>query len=490
MPQPVTTIGAPAAGRLPDRARQRARPAPCGSASRSTIRRARAGSAAIISVMWYGGPSRGDGCGVDAHGSGRARGARSGRRRRVGHRPSLGARAAAANRPRPASRDAGPASGRTIRRLTKEAGSAGRRLLIPQGWKGEYDGWDPADAWARTVELARQAEELGFESLWVFDHFHDGPRADRRDHVRVVLGARRRWRWSTERVRLGHMVVCTGFRNPALTAKLSSTIDVISGGRFELGIGAGWKEDEWLAYGYGFPTIGERLAALGDHLEVISRMLGPGRATYEGEYAHVRGAINEPKGLQQPRIPIIVGGNGPNVTCGYAVRFADELNLVFLAPDEIAELMATAAPALRGDRPRPGHAALLAVHRDEEVGEPGQRRVDLLGRLAEIGLDRLVAFPTRWRDARGPGRLRRGLPGGGPSRRGAVGGRRGRLRVAFAPARARTAPSTRFADTNPCGATSRIEAAAADRRDPSCSMGRLRAAGGRPVLVITTPVGI
>ena len=98
----------------------------------------------------------------------------------------------------------------------------------------------------------------------------------------------------TERVRLGHMVVCTGFRNPALTAKLSSTIDVICGGRFELGIGAGWKEDEWIAYGYGFPTLGERMAALGDHLEVVKRMFEPGRASYEGEYAEVRGAINEP----------------------------------------------------------------------------------------------------------------------------------------------------------------------------------------------------
>ena len=173
-------------------------------------------------------------------------------------------------------------------------------LMAPQGWKGEYDGWQPADAWARTIELAKQAEELGFESLWVFDHFHTVPAADRGDHLRVVLGADRA-RDGDERVRLGHMVVCAGFRNPALTAKMSSTIDVISGGRFELGIGAGWKEEEWRAYGYGFPTLGERMDALGDHLEVIRAMFAPGRATFEGRYAHVRGAINVPKGLQEPR---------------------------------------------------------------------------------------------------------------------------------------------------------------------------------------------
>ena len=192
-------------------------------------------------------------------------------------------------------------------------------LMAPQGWKGEYDGWPAADAWARTVELAVQAEALGFESLWVFDHFHTVPEPTDEItfegfSVLTALAA------LTRRVRLGHMVVCTGFRNPALTAKLSSTVDVISGGRFELGIGAGWKEEEWIAYGYGFPPLGERMAALGDHLEVITRMFGPGRAWFDGEFANVRGAINMPKGLQQPRIPIIVGGNGRRRTAGYAIK--------------------------------------------------------------------------------------------------------------------------------------------------------------------------
>ena len=90
---------------------------------------------------------------------------------------------------------------------------------------------------------------------------------------------------------------------PGLTAKAISTLDVISGGRVELGIGAGWKEDEWLAYGYGFPPAAERLAILADHLEIISRMLAPGRATYEGGHARVTDAIHEPKGLQAAADP-------------------------------------------------------------------------------------------------------------------------------------------------------------------------------------------
>jgi len=268
-------------------------------------------------------------------------------------------------------------------------------LMAPQGWKGEYDGWRPADAWARTAELAIQAEALGFESLWVFDHFHTVPTAT--DEITLesfsVLSA---LAMATRRVRLGHMVICTGFRNPALTAKMASTIDVISGGRFELGIGAGWKEEEWRAYGYGFPTIAERMGALGDHLAIIRAMLSPGRATFDGSYAHVRGAINVPKGLQEPRIPIIVGGNGARVTAGYAIRYADELNLVFLPATEVAERMASVRARCEAEGRDPATLRFSLYVRDEEVRDAGQARVDTMAGFAEIGLDRIVCFPTRW----------------------------------------------------------------------------------------------
>jgi F420-dependent oxidoreductase-like protein len=268
-------------------------------------------------------------------------------------------------------------------------------LMAPQGWKGEYDGWAPADAWARTVELARDAESLGFESLWVFDHFHTVPNPT--DEMTFesfsVLAA---LAVATSRVRLGHMVICTGFRNPALTAKLASTIDVISGGRFELGIGAGWKEEEWRAYGYGFPTLGERMAALGDHLEVIEAMLRPGRATYEGRYAHVRGAINMPKGLQEPRIPIIVGGNGARVTAGYAIRYADELNYVFISAAECVERMRSVRARCEAEGRDPATLRFSLYTRDEEMRDVGQARVDVLAHLAETGLDRIICFPGRW----------------------------------------------------------------------------------------------
>ena len=285
-------------------------------------------------------------------------------------------------------------------------------LMAPQGWKGEYDGWDAADAWSRTIELARHAEDLGFEALWVFDHFHTVPQPT--DEITfesfTVLAA---LAMATARVRLGHMVICTGFRNPALTAKMASTIDVISGGRFELGIGAGWKEEEWRAYGYGFPTIGERMGALGDSLEIIRAMLAPGRASYDGQYAHVRRAINVPKGIQQPRIPIIVGGNGERVTAGYAIRYADELNYVFLDAPDIAERMTSVRARCEAEGRDPAHAPILALYprRGHARAGPGASRPHRRVRRDRPRPDRQLPDPLV-ADDRCPGGLRRGLPRG------------------------------------------------------------------------------
>ncbi len=267
-------------------------------------------------------------------------------------------------------------------------------VMAPQGWKHEYDDWSAGEAWGRTVDLAIQAENLGFESIWVFDHFTTTP--DPTDDITFesfsTLAA---LATITRRVRLGHMVVCTAFRNPGLTAKLTSTIDVISGGRFELGIGAGWKEDEWLSYGYGFPPVGERIDVLGDHLEVITRMLAPGRATFQGRYASVDGAINVPKGIQ-PHIPVIVGGNGRDRIAGYAVRYADELNFVFLSPTEVAERVGEVRARCEREGRDPATLRFSIYARDEEMRDAGQARVDVLAAYAEIGMARLVAFPTRW----------------------------------------------------------------------------------------------
>jgi F420-dependent oxidoreductase-like protein len=268
-------------------------------------------------------------------------------------------------------------------------------LMVPQGWKHEYDGWDTAAAWARSLELTRRAEALGFESLWVFDHFHTVEPDATDDPTWESFSTLAALAMVTSRVRLGHMVVCTTFRNPGLTAKLSSTLDMISNGRFELGIGAGWKEDEWLAYGYGFPPVAERLAVLSDHLEVITRMLGPGRATYHGQYAHVDGAVNEPKGIQR-HIPIIVGGNGRQKTASLAVKHADELNLVYIRPPEVRELIAAVRERCERAGRDPDTLKISLYTADDDFKEPGQARIDRLAEYRALPMSRIVLHPLRW----------------------------------------------------------------------------------------------
>jgi alkanesulfonate monooxygenase SsuD/methylene tetrahydromethanopterin reductase-like flavin-dependent oxidoreductase (luciferase family) len=263
-------------------------------------------------------------------------------------------------------------------------------LSLPQGCDREYLGLDAATAWTRTVEAARWAEDVGFESLWINDHMQVDPPLEEapifEPFVEIAALA-----VETRRARLGHLVLAAPYRNAGLTAKAISTVDVISGGRAILGIGAGWKEDEWLAYGYGFPSAGERLAMLADHLEIITRMLGPGRATWPGRTAHVIDAIHEPKGLQHPRIPILIGGNGPKVTWRLAARFADELNLDALPPDKVE----AALPVIRDrcreiDRDPASLAVSVFIWGEAGDVRSGRERRQRYRDYEALGLDRII----------------------------------------------------------------------------------------------------
>jgi F420-dependent oxidoreductase-like protein len=274
-------------------------------------------------------------------------------------------------------------------------------VVVPQGWDREFAGWQPEAAWSRMLEIVTEAETLGFESAWLFDHFHTDPEPT--DEMTFeCLTSLAAFATRTARIRLGQLVVCAGFRNPALLAKMVSTLDVVSGGRVDLGIGAGWKQDEWIAYGYPFPSLRDRLEALGDALEIITRMLAPGRATYTGSHASVHGAINLPKGLQRPRVPIMVGGNGPNVTWRLAARYADELNLDWIGPAEVAEWL----PTIRRRCEEVGRdpASLrVSVHVDwRRTALRGARRAADLAAFSELGVRRVMIFEraaVRDRDA-------------------------------------------------------------------------------------------
>jgi F420-dependent oxidoreductase-like protein len=198
--------------------------------------------------------------------------------------------------------------------------------FVPQGWKTELIGIDGASAkWAKAVEIAVAAEALGYDSIWVYDHFHNVPTPS---HEAVfecwtTLAAISQ---RTSRVRLGQMVGCNSYRHPAVLAKITSTLDVISGGRLDWGIGAGWYEHEYRGYGFEFPAPKERIGMLREAVEIVRSLWTQPDTSYIGRYYQLDGAQCDPKPLQQPHPPIWIGGGGEQLTLRVVARYADYSN--------------------------------------------------------------------------------------------------------------------------------------------------------------------
>ena len=198
--------------------------------------------------------------------------------------------------------------------------------FVPQGWKMELVGIDGAQAkWAKAVETAQLAESLGFDSVWVYDHFHNTPRPAQEAVFEswTVMAALSQL---TSRVRLGQMVACNGYRNPALVAKMAATVDVMSGGRLEWGIGAGWYAGEFAGYGYEFPKPKVRIAMLEETVQIVRSMWTEPETTFEGRYYRLHAGQCYPKPLQQPHPPMWIGGGGEQLTLRVVARHADYAN--------------------------------------------------------------------------------------------------------------------------------------------------------------------
>jgi F420-dependent oxidoreductase-like protein len=212
-------------------------------------------------------------------------------------------------------------------------------LFIPQGWRLDLSGIEPADQWAAMKKVAQHADAGPWESVWVYDHFHTVPRpTEEATHeawtLMAALGA------ATSRVRLGQMCTCMSYRNPAYLAKQAATVDVISGGRVEMGIGGGWYEHEWRAYGYGFPSAGERLQRLDEGVQIMRQAWTAGTATFAGKHYQVNGAICRPLPLQAGGIPLWIAGGGERKTLRIAAEYAQYTNFdgtpdVFASKSEI-----------------------------------------------------------------------------------------------------------------------------------------------------------
>ena len=198
-------------------------------------------------------------------------------------------------------------------------------LFIPQGWRLDLAGIDTADQWRVMRDLAQAADRGPWDSLWVYDHFHTVPiPTDEATHEAWTLMSA--FAASTDRIRLGQMCTCMGYRNPAYLAKVAATIDVISGGRVEMGIGAGWYEHEWNAYGYGFPGAGERLGMLDEGVQIMRDLWTSGTTTLVGKHYQVSGAICRPLPLQAGGIPMWIAGGGEKKTLRIAAKYAQYTN--------------------------------------------------------------------------------------------------------------------------------------------------------------------
>lgn len=183
------------------------------------------------------------------------------------------------------------------------------------------------------LEIAREAEALSFSHLWLSDHLFLRPEEPQTDCLEAwtLLAALSQ---TTSRLRLGTLVTCQSYRSPALLAKIAAGADVMSGGRLEFGVGAGWKEVEYTAYGFPFPPIGMRVSQLVDTLEIVKAMWTSDRATYRGRHYSVVEAPCAPKPLQRPHPPITIGAFGDRMLRVVA-RYADVVNFRswFLSPE-------------------------------------------------------------------------------------------------------------------------------------------------------------
>ncbi|GAY11359.1 TIGR03560 family F420-dependent LLM class oxidoreductase [Pseudonocardia sp. N23] len=198
-------------------------------------------------------------------------------------------------------------------------------MFVPQGWRLDLVGVDPADQWGVMKGLAQHADAGAWESIWVYDHFHTTPVAteEATHEAWTLTGA---FGAITERVRLGQMCTCIGYRNPVHLAKIAATVDHVSGGRVEMGIGGGWYEHEFRAYGYDFPDAPQRLRQLDEGVQIFKQAWADGKVDLAGREYTVDGALVFPKPLQDGGIPLWIAGGGEKVTLKIAARYADYTN--------------------------------------------------------------------------------------------------------------------------------------------------------------------
>ncbi len=247
--------------------------------------------------------------------------------------------------------------------------------------------------WDTTLAAATACEQAGLDSVWFADHFMFPDKADPHKEVPVFdcFVALAAIAASTSRIRIGELVVGVPYRNPALLAKMLTTLDVVAHGRTIVGLGAAWHDEEFVAYGWPFPSVRERMEMLEEAVQIVDRMMTQRPASFTGTHYHVANAFNDPRPVQQPRPPIMIGGSGEQRTLRIVAQYADFCN-VGGDPETVAHKYAV----LRQHCERVGRA-YDAIIRSNDVGiliAANER--DLAAKTARYGDDfDLVGTPDQ-----------------------------------------------------------------------------------------------
>jgi alkanesulfonate monooxygenase SsuD/methylene tetrahydromethanopterin reductase-like flavin-dependent oxidoreductase (luciferase family) len=260
--------------------------------------------------------------------------------------------------------------------------------------------------WPVIRDLAQNAESLGFHGVWVMDHFMENT-DEGGGHVLEGFSVLAALAAVVPRVRLGSLVAGNLYRHPAVLANQSATIDQISEGRFVLGLGAGWQENEHSQYGIDLPAAGPRLRQFEEACRVFRALRDEDVATFDGRYYQLRGARMEPKAVGP--LPLMIGGSGERVMPGIVARQADEWN-VWGTPEHFARknaIMTQACEAVGRDPAtlRRSTQALIVPGRDPHpddgaraIGGSVERLRDTFGRYASAGVDEFIVPDGHLRD--------------------------------------------------------------------------------------------
>lgn len=201
-------------------------------------------------------------------------------------------------------------------------------IFAPQGWRHDLNRIaDPYEQYEAMTNVARVADGGSWDSIWVYDHLHTTPYGtlDTTFECWTITATLAR---DTKRVNVGQMVGCNGYRNPALYAKISSTVDVASNGRLYAGIGAGWYEAEWKAYGYQWVETPQRMGMFREAVQIIKKMWTEDYPEFRGKYYTIDKPINEPKGMRKPHPMFWIGGGGEKVTLKLVAQYGDACNVM------------------------------------------------------------------------------------------------------------------------------------------------------------------